>query len=207
VSLDLEAAVEQRKAEVIARWGSIKSFQIAYGLGVDGIYGPKSDRVYQAVAAGKVPVPYGREGANAVYGRFQYKQPNPEKRAIVLLGNWTKDHIVKVKLHSGKTVRLHKLIADEFVDVFRRACEAAGETPKSVQTFVPRLTNGLQKLSMHSWGIAVDFDPTENPYGGRNSWMRTDAGQRFVQVFEDAGWTWGGRWSFKDDMHFQRVTQ
>jgi len=26
-----------------------------------------------------------------------------------------------------------------------------------------------------------------------------------VQVFRDAGWTWGGDWKMKDDMHFQRA--
>jgi hypothetical protein len=27
----------------------------------------------------------------------------------------------------------------------------------------------------------------------------------FVDVFRRAGWTWGGDWKMRDDMHFQRA--
>ena len=189
---------------IIAKYGSVKAFQSSAGLNPDGKCGRRTLRNFELVQAGKAPIPEGRARVSTVYGRFTYTKV-PDSRNIKLTGNWEAKNIASFELHTGQTRRFHKDVGAEFVDVFRRACEAAGETPKSVQTFVPRFTNGLKKLSMHSWGIAVDFDPQENPMGGHNSWMRTNAGQRFVEVFEAAGWTWGGRWKMKDDMHFQRA--
>lgn len=189
---------------IVDKYGSVKAFQAAAGLNPDGKCGPRTLRNFALVQAGKAPIPEGRARVSTVYGRFTYTKV-PDSRNITLTGNWATKNIAFFRLHTGQSRQFHKAVGDEFVDVFRRACEAAGETPKSVQTFVPRFTNGLKKLSMHSWGIAVDFDPSENPMGGRGSWMRTEAGQKFVAVFEAAGWTWGGRWKMKDDMHFQRA--
>jgi len=191
-------------AELLEKFGSVKAFQQKAGLKPDGAFGPRTKRNFELVQAGKAPIPEGRARVSTIYGKFSFTRV-PDSRNIVLKGDWAAKNIAWFKLHTGQSRQFHKDVGAEFVDVFRRACEAAGETPKSVQTFVPRYTNGLKKLSLHSWGIAVDFDPEENPMGGRGSWMRTEAGQRFVKVFEDAGWTWGGRWKMKDDMHFQRA--
>jgi len=191
--------------EIIAKWGSVKALQTAAALTPDGVVGPKTARAFHLLEAGLPPIPEGRSRIAAVYGAFDYTK-NLVGRGITIKGDWVAKNIVSVRLHTGQSVRLHRLAAAEFAKVFEEACAAAGQTPKSVQTFVPRVT-AQKTLSLHSWGIAVDFDPSKNPCGGRNSWMRSEAGQRFVKVFEDAGWTWGGRWSFKDDMHFQRCYQ
>ena len=125
-------------------------------------------------------------------------------------------------LHDGRKRRLHRLVGDEFVELFRRACEASGYTPKSVQTFNPRLIRAKEgsNLSFHSFGIAVDFDSRANPWGGvqangEPSLMRQHPD--FFRTFEEANWTWGGRWRSNggkkkvagivgagDDMHFER---
>ena len=194
--------------EIVAKYGSVKAFQQKAALEADGVCGEKTARNFALMEKGFPPIPQGRSRIDDVYGSFDFtRDPNPKKRNITIAGSWVAKNIVRVTLHTGATVRMHRLVADEFAAVFKLACEAAGTAPKSVQTFVPRFTNGLKNLSLHSWGIAVDFDPSKNPVGGKNSWLRTDAGQRFVKVFEDHGWTWGGRWSFKDDMHFQRCYQ
>lgn len=192
--------------QIVAKWGSVRTFQKVTGLDPDGVCGSKTERNWHLTEAGRAPIPEGRDRVTSVYGQFTYNKV-PDSRNIKLTGRWEAENIVRVQLHTGKVVRVHKAMADEFRELFQAACEAAGKAPQSVQTFVPRFTNGLKNLSMHSWGIAVDFDPKKNPYGGRNSWLRTEAGQKFVAVFEAAGWTWGGRWSFRDDMHFQRCYQ
>lgn len=191
--------------DIIAKWGSIEALQTAAALTPDGLLGPKTERAFRLLEAGQPPIPEGRSRIASVYGAFDYTK-NLVGRGITIKGDWVAKNIVSARLHTGQNVRLHRLVAEEFVRVFAAACAAAGQTPKSVQTFVPRVT-AQKTLSLHSWGIAVDFDPAQNPVGGRNSWMRTAAGQRFVKVFKEAGWTWGGRWSFKDDMHFQRCYQ
>ncbi|MGH2754343.1 MAG: M15 family metallopeptidase [Actinomycetota bacterium] len=54
------------------------------------------------------------------------------------------------------------------------------------------------RLSHHSWGIAVDVNVAENAFG-----TKADQDPRVVRVFEDHGFTWGGRWLIPDGMHFE----
>jgi hypothetical protein len=61
-----------------------------------------------------------------------------------------------------------------------------------------RNKRGLQSMSLHSWGIAIDVNAFEN---GLHQVPKLSAG--FVKCFTDAGFTWGGNWARKDGMHFQ----
>jgi hypothetical protein len=56
---------------------------------------------------------------------------------------------------------------------------------------------------MHSYGIAIDIDPSHNPLGAKEgtipSW--------FTASMQKAGFNWGGSWhSTKDIMHYQLAT-
>ena len=53
-------------------------------------------------------------------------------------------------------------------------------------------------LSHHAWGIAVDFNVAENPYG-----TEPTMDPRVVEVMGRWGFTWGGRWLVPDGMHFE----
>ncbi len=164
-----------------------------------------------------VPIPKGRDAVKRVYGNPSWVKL-PRGRSVDLDDAWEHKNIRSFKLHTGKRVRMHRLVGDEFVRLFKQACDESGYTPKSVQTFNPRVIGGTDRLSMHAYGIAFDVDPRDNPWGGRRkdgspSLLRQNmvdclgSGKRsFVQVFEDAGWCWGGRWKRGkgDDMHFQR---
>jgi hypothetical protein len=61
-----------------------------------------------------------------------------------------------------------------------------------------RKKRGLTSMSLHSWGIAIDFNAFEN---GLNQTPKLSPG--FVKCFTDAGFEWGGTWKRKDGMHFQ----
>lgn len=67
-----------------------------------------------------------------------------------------------------------------------------------------RMKRVNSQLSTHCWGISVDLNPSENmlgTYGNQN--------QEVIDIFEDAGFVWGGRWKPKyacDPMHFQFVS-
>jgi hypothetical protein len=81
-------------------------------------------------------------------------------------------------------------------------------------------TGGLKSghWSMHAYGLAVDLNPTENPYVGcgqsrdpatkpyrdRSRHRRGMVDARVVDAFGSVGWGWGGAWtgSTKDYMHF-----
>lgn len=61
-----------------------------------------------------------------------------------------------------------------------------------------RKKRGLQSMSLHSWGIAIDVNAFENGLG-----KEPKLSPGFVKCFTDAGFEWGGNWGRKDGMHFQ----
>lgn len=63
--------------------------------------------------------------------------------------------------------------------------------------------NDPRRLSLHSYGAAIDLDPEHNPNG--RAWL-PDHGmmpREVIDLFESAGWQWGGRYRHPDPMHFQ----
>ena len=66
-----------------------------------------------------------------------------------------------------------------------------------------RLKRTSGKLSVHSWGIAIDLNTETNKPGTAGN---MDEG--VVAAFRARGFTWGGTWSgtTKDPMHFQFCT-
>lgn len=151
--------------------------------------------------------PSGRAGVERMFGKFSWQDlpggaVQPERA-------WELGNIVPVRLHTGKIVRMHQFVARDFARTFERACKASGWTPRSVQTYVPRHVDHDPKkpLSLHSWGIAVDFDPGDNPRTRKREGTVT-MHPAFVREFDRAGWTWGGRWKGNsyDPMHFQAAS-
>jgi hypothetical protein len=55
-----------------------------------------------------------------------------------------------------------------------------------------------QAISHHTWGIAVDVNVPQNPFGAP-----PDQDPRLVRVFERWGFIWGGRFVRPDGMHFE----
>lgn len=190
----------------------VREFQTAHGLKIDGWPGDvtrEAIQAAQATPAHAAEIPRGRAGVRRVYGAFHW---TPARGRLVDIDDeWEDRNIRRYTLHTGQRRRLHRLVGDEFVTLFRRACDASGYTPASVQTFNPRRIKDKpdSKLSMHSWGIAVDLDPKLNRWGGKQK-----DGQpcplavhpEFLQVFRDAGWRCGADWKQGggDWMHIER---
>ena len=63
---------------------------------------------------------------------------------------------------------------------------------------VMRRPNGA--ISHHSWGAAVDINSLTNPYG-----LPPNQPAALVGVMREHGFTWGGRWTVPDAMHFEFV--
>lgn len=75
-------------------------------------------------------------------------------------------------------------------------------------TFNYRYISGTELYSMHSYGVAIDLNASKNPsfrtITRAQGQKRLDSFPRqIVQVFEDHGFIWGGKWAHFDIMHFE----
>lgn len=96
--------------------------------------------------------------------------------------------------------KVHGCVADEVKRLFD-AWSAANLWDK-IRTYDGgyhwRLKRGSSRLSMHSFGGALDFNAATNQMG-----MTGDMDGHLIAVAEALGWSWGGRWMRSDPMHFQ----
>ena len=141
------------------------------------------------------------------------------------------------KMHLGEMI-VHKKVASEVVDIFKDlyaqgfpiekmlliehyGCDdAKSMADNNSSSFNCRMVKGSRtKLSKHSYGLAIDINPRDNPYvknnevsppGGRTD--RTKAAKGMIvkggpcyRAFVEKGWKWGGDWkSLKDYQHFEK---
>jgi hypothetical protein len=70
-------------------------------------------------------------------------------------------------------------------------------------TFCYRLERGGSKLSVHSWGCAIDMDPQHNPFPHKYNAALGMLDTRFAAILERHGFTWRGAAGDDDPMHLQ----
>lgn len=193
----------------VVRRGAL-AIQEEFGLAADGLCGPMT---LEAIS----PEPESLDGLEIpknnradiarVYGTFDYEDSETQKGAVIIEREWVRENIVKVVFHTGQHTWCHRGIADELKALYKEACEKSGYTPKSAWSWVARRQRWSVKrpLSLHSWGVCIDFDPKLNGVGPVED-SKLYQHPEFIEVFENAGWTWGGRWKkYPDAMHFQRT--
>lgn len=70
-------------------------------------------------------------------------------------------------------------------------------------TFNYRAIAKTSRLSMHSFGIAIDLHVKYGNYWLWSSEYENKIPQTIVHIFEKHGFVWGGRWEHFDTMHFE----
>ena len=128
----------------------------------------------------------------------------------------------------GFRVNVHERIVQPLKEIETKINEAA-KTDKEVADFVKsiskneayywRVIANTNRKSFHSLGIAIDIRPKS--YKGKevywswtkdkepDSWMLTPLKNRWmppqavIDIFEDQGFIWGGKWIIFDNMHFE----
>ena len=148
------------------------------------------------------------------------------------------------KTHTGELI-VGKAIAQDIVDIFKElydvkypiermvliddynADDNASMAANNSSAFCYRvIDNGSNRLSNHSYGLAIDINPLYNPYvrerngetavspeeGAKYADRTLDCkyyiqkGDVCYQAFVSRGFTWGGDWkNQKDYQHFQKV--
>jgi hypothetical protein len=118
---------------------------------------------------------------------------------------WVRRNIVwaKVPVFRGH-VLCHRLIIDQLrgalQEVVDRGLAHLIDPTQYGGCWVPRHIdfNPAKPLSMHGWGLAVDFNVSTNQLG-----QKPTMDPRIVAIFDRWGFAWGGRWSRPDGMHFE----
>lgn len=152
--------------------------------------------------------PHDPGGLDAYYGNPRgHGGPDP---------TWKAQNLVPcVVPWSGHSVQVHKRVYDSLSRVLTRYWDEIGHDQSvvakyglaDVQTYAYRTNrNNPNKLSNHSYGIAVDIAPSHQPNGAH--WI--DGGammpRRLIELFKYEGWRWGGDFGgTKDPMHFEAV--
>ncbi|MCL2695980.1 MAG: M15 family metallopeptidase [Clostridiales bacterium] len=170
--------------------------------------------------------------------------PKNDKNTPVKYGDLRYLHILYVNF-AGETCQgelmVHARLADEVLDIFYqlfvheyplasvRLVDDFGEAgddnlsmeANNTSAFNYRQVTGSKKLSLHSYGAAIDINPVQNPYinGARVSppsgAAYVDRTQRLTgmidhddlcyRLFASYGWSWGGDFSGdKDYQHFSK---
>lgn len=119
----------------------------------------------------------------------------------------------------SKGMKVHRHCAPSLGRVMENIWQAAGRKQDIVDKWgvsiyggghVFRLMRGGNKLSMHSYGCAIDLDPVRN--GMYDKTPNFALIQPVLEAFEDEGWLWGGDWNgngkvsderMPDGMHWQ----
>ena len=121
-----------------------------------------------------------------------------------------------VVMLAGKGVAVHAKVAGPLRRVATRVDALLRKDPSLGQffhalggTFNWRAIAGSDRLSMHSWAIAIDLDVGTSFYWrnevghGRSLQWKNRLPQAIVDAFEAEGFIWGGRWYHYDTMHFE----
>lgn len=126
-----------------------------------------------------------------------------------------RSNLIKVDF-CGKTVlfNIRNGAADALKNVGKDLCDLIKAQPhlkKYIRnlggTFMWRSIAGTNRLSPHSFGIAIDLNPNHASYwhGQKNiaEFSRLNYPSEIVSIFEKYGFIWGGKWYHYDTMHFE----
>ena len=140
------------------------------------------------------------------FGEFSYRPRAGD--TITIDPDWVSENIESRTLPLLGTFRCHKRIWPLLEEAVERMIAAGNAGHVNIADFRSRggcynareIRGGDKggSISRHSWGIALDVNPSANPYGGQIS-MDSDV----VDIFRSLGFAWGGGWTFPDGGHFE----
>jgi hypothetical protein len=148
--------------------------------------------------------------AKQLLGEFAYSRDGTGK--IIVDPTWKAAYLVTEKFPLIGTIECNRVVALAAVAALNEI-EHAGlarlvntaDTYRNGGCYGPREqkssdgTSG-RTLSRHSWGGAIDINPSANPQGAKPS-----MDHRLITIFRRHGFIWGGNFATPDGMHFEYV--
>ncbi len=145
--------------------------------------------------------------AKRMYGEFAYEFTGPGDK-IRIDPAWVGSNIITVNLPVLGQFKCHRSMVpylesaiDEVIAAGLDSIIDRADFQIAGGCYNARLIRGGDKggaISRHSWGIAVDINPSSNPYGGV---VAMDP--RIAEIFHKWGFAWGGGWVYTDGAHFE----
>jgi hypothetical protein len=139
------------------------------------------------------------------FGEFSGKPGSG--RSITVDPKWIAENTANVNFPLLGSARCHKKVVPQirgaFQEVIDKDLSALVRRSDFGGCFAPRFLNSDPNsgISHHAWGIAFDFNVSRNPYG-----VKPTMDPRLVELLEEWGLTWGGRWVVPDGMHFEYLS-
>jgi hypothetical protein len=139
----------------------------------------------------------------ASFGEFAVR-PVPGEQFFEIEESWRRRNIRTATLPVVGEVTCHRSLIPQLRAAMKEVlARDLGYTIQRGQyggCYAPRFVNNGHRLSHHTWGVALDFNVSENPTG-----IRPNLDRRLVTVMREHGFTWGGDWLVPDGMHFEWV--
>lgn len=172
---------------------AVIAFQKANRLNADGIVG---EVTYKALFGKSMPLP---TIPSVIYQRDLMKlfgDPHESSFETTWLTTTQVDLVLKRPM-----IYCHKLMVEPLQQAVAKLRERklTDEWHTYDGCFCVRYMRGGSSLSVHSWGLAIDINAAENPFGADDFQMT----EEFANCFKEVGFTWGGDWSYPDAMHYQ----
>lgn len=185
----------------------IKRIQRHLGCAPDGIIGPKTLAAISA-ALGIPRAPEWPTQANVRAGNSIFGKPGDES-ALVSIKPAYQLYFEGTPI---KTIRVHRLIADHVAAALKEVLEHYG--PQRIKelsldqyggSYNYRSTATGRSLSMHAWGVALDFTPGLNAYEKRKPYASLSRPEcdAWWEIWERHGAVSLGRERDYDWMHLQ----
>lgn len=140
------------------------------------------------------------------FGEFSLQ--SAEGDSVNVDPEWFDTWIVTVDFPIVGPTRCHRMVVPYIRAALLEVQQAglAGELdPVDFQVsggcYNPRFNRGADpgySLSRHSWGIAIDFNPSTNQYS-----IEPTLSPAIVEILRRWGFSWGGGWIVPDGMHFE----
>lgn len=133
---------------------------------------------------------WGKDGLPEV-SDIRNKDPWSGKHGKLVSVNWRGRRFVV----NGKVAPIFTALLDDLW--------AAGYRPKVIGGYNDRNIAGTSVKSLHSYGYAIDIDPSENFVQDNDGSMEHILPSNVRALAKKYGLSWGGNWSsYKDPMHF-----
>lgn len=123
---------------------------------------------------------------------------------ITIHGDWIARNITRVQLPGMAATSCHRAMVPQLIaavnELIERDLYSHLDPSQFAGCFVARHIdwNPSKPLSMHAWGLAIDFNTRDNALGAT-----PQMDPRVVEVFKRWGFDWGGDWRRPDGMHFE----